>query len=65
MALLSGRQSLLLLAILVITVFIYPLNFASLLVMRPNPVLASEHPQRAAAGLVLVGSLAAPAADGT
>ncbi|HEY7025100.1 MAG TPA: glycosyltransferase 87 family protein [Candidatus Limnocylindrales bacterium] len=40
MALLSGRQSLLLLVILVITVFIYPLNFASLLVMRPNPVVA-------------------------
>ena len=40
MALLSGRQSLLLLAILVITVFIYPLNFASLLAMRPDPVLA-------------------------
>jgi hypothetical protein len=40
MALLSGRQSLLLLVTLVITVFIYPLNFASLLVMRPDPVLA-------------------------
>ena len=39
-ALLSWRQSLLLVVIGIITVFIYPLNFASLLVMRPNPVVA-------------------------